>query len=559
MQDGTTETFGATDNPVVDDQQTAWTFGDAVEMRVPVTYEKITSDLENGWAQTRFKDIDNGKFIWGNFHQSQNARLFYSDGNSIRQLTDSLLYKDFVMANDGYAIWREDFTSLWLYDGTGAPVKIVDSLQCENMYVAGGSIGFHGFRVNSGSTVNQAWLYRIDSGTLTQLTHDSSQTVLNGITLVDGSSACWYRDDSIENMLMYYTGATTMRLSDSTIDSKFSYRNGIIVWSERRSGVMQIMMYNAASDAKTQITQGILDALSPITDGSKIVWFEGTGANAVMYYYDIASGATTRVAHYQPPIFRWLWLSNGKIAWSGNNEILVFDGNVISRLTNSGDFTPNTEPYVDNDILLWKQDSPIPSFPTYGDIFKSKLHAHVAFEAMNISGVAPLSVSFYNRSWQGVQTHSWDFGDGETSPEKHPVHTYQKPGTYTVTLTVTGLNGVVEERKIHLIRVTTPTSVSGASSEIPRSFALHQNYPNPFNPSTTIRFDVPMPSPITIKIYDILGREVTTLIDRKFEAGAHAATWDGKNSRELPVASGVYFIRMRAGEFVWVRKLALMR
>ncbi len=70
---------------------------------------------------------------------------------------------------------------------------------------------------------------------------------------------------------------------------------------------------------------------------------------------------------------------------------------------------------------------------------------------------------------------------------------------------------------------------------------------------------MPKPSPVTIKIYDILGREVKTLLDRRFEAGSHAAIWDGKNSRELPVASGVYFIWMLAGEFVRVKKLVLLR
>jgi hypothetical protein len=94
---------------------------------------------------------------------------------------------------------------------------------------------------------------------------------------------------------------------------------------------------------------------------------------------------------------------------------------------------------------------------------------------------------------------------------------------------------------------------------LPRSYSLSQNYPNPFNPTTTIRFDVPKPSHVTIKIYDILGREVRTLIDRKFEAGRFVEIWDGKDNRQLPVASGVYLMRMQAGGFVKVKKLVLVR
>lgn len=90
---------------------------------------------------------------------------------------------------------------------------------------------------------------------------------------------------------------------------------------------------------------------------------------------------------------------------------------------------------------------------------------------------------------------------------------------------------------------------------IPTEFALRQNYPNPFNPSTTISYALPQRSHVTLKVYDVLGREVATLIDDDYEAGAHEVVWDASGQ-----ASGVYFYRISAGdEFTSVRKLLLMK
>ena len=113
----------------------------------------------------------------------------------------------------------------------------------------------------------------------------------------------------------------------------------------------------------------------------------------------------------------------------------------------------------------------------------AKLHAHVDFNAEKIIGTAPLTVSFFNNSFQGVRSFLWDFGDGQTSTEKNPVHVYQNSGVYTVTLTAEGLTGPTPERKINLVRVNQPTSINEIPAEGVKEFMLYQNYPNPFNSS----------------------------------------------------------------------------
>jgi hypothetical protein len=86
------------------------------------------------------------------------------------------------------------------------------------------------------------------------------------------------------------------------------------------------------------------------------------------------------------------------------------------------------------------------------------------------------------------------------------------------------------------------TSVVPVAEALPSAFSLDQNYPNPFNPSTSIRFQVPEPGRVSLKVYSLLGQEVATLVDEVRPAGTYLATFDAR-----ALASGVYFYRLDAG------------
>ncbi|MCC6866090.1 MAG: T9SS type A sorting domain-containing protein [Ignavibacteria bacterium] len=93
------------------------------------------------------------------------------------------------------------------------------------------------------------------------------------------------------------------------------------------------------------------------------------------------------------------------------------------------------------------------------------------------------------------------------------------------------------------------------NNEIPRKFELYQNYPNPFNPITNIKFDLPKDAQVTIKIYDLLGREVANLVKNEMKkSGTHHVKWNAGN-----LASGVYFYRIEAGNFVQSKKMVLVK
>ena len=104
--------------------------------------------------------------------------------------------------------------------------------------------------------------------------------------------------------------------------------------------------------------------------------------------------------------------------------------------------------------------------------------------------------------------------------------------------------------EINVIHGTTP---------LPYDYILFQNYPNPFNPSTSVKFQVPKTSDVTIKIYDMLGQEVRTLFTGQVLRGTYTTEWDGMNDAGVKMSSGSYIYRMVAGEFVQSKKMILLK
>ena len=95
---------------------------------------------------------------------------------------------------------------------------------------------------------------------------------------------------------------------------------------------------------------------------------------------------------------------------------------------------------------------------------------------------------------------------------------------------------------------------------IPTQFALHQNYPNPFNPSTQISFDIPEGSElVSLNIYNILGKKVSTLLNNVVNPGKHKIEWNAKDNEGNPVASGIYFYELSSSSFTARKKMLLIR
>ncbi len=136
-------------------------------------------------------------------------------------------------------------------------------------------------------------------------------------------------------------------------------------------------------------------------------------------------------------------------------------------------------------------------------------------------------------------------GNGTTSEINYYSYTDENllEGSYSYRLKQVDLDGTFEYSNIVNVDIKTPTE-----------FELSQNYPNPFNPSTTIKFSIPEGSQVSLKIYNSLGQEIKTLVNRFMEAGVHTV-----NFNAVDLNSGMYFYRLDAGEFTQVRKMTLLK
>jgi hypothetical protein len=120
---------------------------------------------------------------------------------------------------------------------------------------------------------------------------------------------------------------------------------------------------------------------------------------------------------------------------------------------------------------------------------------------------------------------------------------------------VTGVHADSLRRSFATIKYSQlPTGVCQSSSDMPENYSLSQNYPNPFNPSTSISFSLLSKSFVSLKIFDLLGKEVATIVSEEMSAGSHSRIWNAAN-----MSSGIYFYRLQAGLYSETKKLILLK
>jgi hypothetical protein len=114
-------------------------------------------------------------------------------------------------------------------------------------------------------------------------------------------------------------------------------------------------------------------------------------------------------------------------------------------------------------------------------------------------------------------------------------------------------------QQVEFVEVNTLTSVGEPVNGVPTTFAISQNYPNPFNPATDIDYAVSKASFVSVKVYNLLGQEVRTLVSEEKSVGVYQARWDGKDNVGAEVPSGMYVYKMIAGSFSESKKMILMK
>ena len=150
-----------------------------------------------------------------------------------------------------------------------------------------------------------------------------------------------------------------------------------------------------------------------------------------------------------------------------------------------------------------------------------------------------------------------------TGPDGFYSLKYLSPGTYKIIVnrpgylsdsTIVTLTGIQNINPLNFTLTSFYTGISNNGNVIPDSYAIYQNYPNPFNPTTIIRFQVKESRLVTLKIYDILGREIMTLVNENLKPGIYNV-----NFNSSAISSGVYFNKMVAGDFIESKRMILIK
>ena len=131
---------------------------------------------------------------------------------------------------------------------------------------------------------------------------------------------------------------------------------------------------------------------------------------------------------------------------------------------------------------------------------------------------------------------------------------YDNINRIVIRITSNGNGSLTDYNFDNFTFTSTITSVSGDSSRIPKSYELSQNYPNPFNPSTVINYKLVNPGNVILKVYDMLGKEVATLVNEQQGAGSHSVIFNASN-----LSSGMYIYVLKTGEFMAKNKMMLVK
>ena len=236
-------------------------------------------------------------------------------------------------------------------------------------------------------------------------------------------------------------------------------------------------------------------------------------------------------------------------------------------------------------ISATQQDTYVVDVPTHGDSIQTTYYVYTQTDdaqvfftsppdsAMSIDNTVAVAFAMVSGGWQrGGVTLAWEVSTS-AAESRFDVYRSREQAAGYVRINASVLAGdatrftddSIERGATYYYRIEATDRDGTFLSPVIRvdvpaaGFTLRQNHPNPFNPSTTIAYEVPQTSRVVINIYDVAGRLVRSLVDRRQPAGAYDIEWDGKNDRGADAGSGIYFYRLRAGGREVTRKMVLIK
>ncbi|HCY77083.1 MAG TPA: hypothetical protein DHV28_14265 [Ignavibacteriales bacterium] len=330
--------------------------------------------------------------------------------------------------------------------------------------------------------------------------------------------------------------------------------------------------------------QGDYDAITAIDNQSLLVWTDfraGTFGSYVGFFPDFAmkvSPAIDTVANDADSVFYNILVpgvklysdqvtfsatftpapANGNITidFPDGDTLSTFPGSVIMRVKTSGDVSignyvvtitgtgPNGTPVHKRNVTVTIVDAIVPVELT---AFNASVNKNeVVLDWSTATELNNLGFEIQRKSINSnYETLGFVNGKGTTTEFSNYSFTDKNvdAGTYTYRLMQKDFDGTFSYSQEVEVRVN-----------VPLEYSLDQNYPNPFNPTTTIRYAIPEDNFVSIKLYDILGNEVITLVNEQKQAGRYEMLFNASN-----IASGVYYYQISSGNFTQTRKLMLMK
>ena len=159
------------------------------------------------------------------------------------------------------------------------------------------------------------------------------------------------------------------------------------------------------------------------------------------------------------------------------------------------------------------------------------------FEIQRKNGNEFVTVGFVKGNGTTTNSHDYSFIDKELTP-----------GKYSYRLKQLDFNGKYEYSAVIDVQVV-----------LGLKFALLQNYPNPFNPETSIKYSIPQDSKVSVRVYNVTGKEIMTLVDQDMLAGSYEVKWNGKDNSGSTVSAGVYFVKLSSGKFTDTKKVMFLK
>ena len=242
--------------------------------------------------------------------------------------------------------------------------------------------------------------------------------------------------------------------------------------------------------------------------------------------------------------------------------LMTDDGNqdVIWGWLNTGGAFPSTA-YIDHTMTVFYKGNN-PSFGAATATIDSMLDEcgdlctlspPAALFDFEIDGNTVTFFDFSEIASEGwiIESWAWDFGDGNSSSEQYPVHTYENEGTYQVSLVVTTDIGTESVPFVADIQIGT---LNMSDNSLPEDFGLVKNYPNPFNPNTTIEYYLGESGMVTMSVYDVNGRLIDSIVNTYQVSGKHSIIWQPNN-----ISSGMYYINLVQGMNIDKMKLMYIK